>query len=371
MSIETKELLYQVRIFDATNQVVAVYDDLVEVSYRKQCNKVGMAVLTVPEGHAILDFLEDNLVIGIYIAYPFIVTSWVLEYEGLYRDRQIVTDENGNIYYLLFFPSMLEILSRYIVAWPNGITLRSEFSDYLIAGAVILVVQYNCTSYATTGNGRLRTATVIRGLSIDNIVPSSIKINYSVAGRNVLEILQEWLPLCNFDFDIIQNPSNPGSYHFHQYYGQLGTDRSAYVFFDLVLDNLDNANLFGDQMREKTKAIVGGAGVGSSRLYSLRTGDNSSATNEYEVFVDASTETVTVNLEEIGDARLGELKAMAKVSANVVNSEGYIYGRSYNHGDLVTVRIGDVSLVRKIDAVDVTFSQNQHSDIRLEFSNPS
>lgn len=372
MSVKIKEFLYQVRVYNFTNnQIMGVYDDLVEVSYRKQCNKIGMAVLTVPEGHAILDLLADDVTIGIYIAYPNETSlAWVLDYEGQYRDRQITTDNDGNVYYLLFFPSMMEILSRYIVAWPSGVTDRSDFSGQELAEIVNLVIKYNCSTFATTTNGRLRTATVIRSLYIGYPVTGSPVISYSVSGRNVLELLQEWAPLCNFDFDIIGYPGRPGDYYVKQYSGQLGTDRSTDVVFDLALDNLNGANMLGDRLREKTKAIVGGSGTGAARTYALRTGDNSSATNEYEVFVDASTETVTANLEAIGDTRLGELKATAKINASVVSSWRYVYGQSYFHGDLVTVQIGDVSVVRKIDAVDVSFSQNQHTDIRLEFANP-
>lgn len=376
-----KEVLYQVMVYDATNQVVAVYDDLVEVSYRKQVNKIGMAVLTVPEGHAILDQMADDVVIAIYIAYPYVPSSsspdtnyvrWKLDYEGLYRDRQIATDADGNIYYLLYFPSMMEILSRYIVAWPAGVDYRSTFSGYPLALTFNLIARYNCTVDATVANGRLRTATVIRGLYIGGAAAGSPSASYTVGNRNILELAQELAPICGFDFDVIPrtDAGYEGDYYFKQYAGQLGTDRSTSVFFDLALDNLSAANMLGDRLREKTEAIVGGAGVGADREYVLRTGDNSSATNEYEVFVDASAETDTDKLDAIGDARLGELKATAKVSASVFSSRGYVYGWHYVHGDLVTVRIGDISVVRKIDAVDVVFSQNQRADVRLEFANP-
>ncbi len=379
----SREMTYQVAVLDSTNQVVAVYDDLVEVSYRKQCNKIGMAVLTVPEGHAILDLVTDDVVINIYISFPYMSSwggaaygyyqRWQLDYEGLYRDKQIATDTDGNIYYLLYFPSMIEILSRYIVAWPAGVDFRSDFTGDYLSAIIGFIVRYNCSAYATTAAGRLRTATPIRDFDLGYVIATGVRVtSYSASGRNVLEILQELAPIAGFDFDIIPSTDvgEEGEYRLEQYLGQRGTDRSATMIFDLALDNLSAANMLGDRLREKTEAIVGGAGVGAARTYVLRTGDNSSATNEYEVFVDASAETDTDKLEAIGDARLGELKAIAKISASVISSRGYVYGLHYAHGDLVTVRIGDVSVVRKIDAVDVSFSQNQRSDVRLEFANP-
>jgi len=380
----SKEMGYLVAVLDDTNQAIAVYDDLVEVSYRKQCNRIGMAVLTVPEGHPILDLVADDVIINIYISFPYMASgpsrvtyayrqTWQIDFEGLYRDRQIATDTDGNIYYLLYFPSMIEILSRYIVAWPSGVDFRSDFTGEYLSAIIGFIVRYNCSSYATTANGRLRTATPVRDFDLGYVIATGVRVtSYSASGRNVLDIMQELAPIAGFDFDIIRSTDvgEEGEYRLEQYLGQLGTDRSTTMIFDLALDNLGSANMLGDRLREKTEAIVGGAGVGADREYVLRTGDNSSATNEYEVFVDASAETDTDKLEAIGDARLGELKAIAKVSASVISSRGYVYGQHYAHGDLVTVQIGDTSVVRKIDAVDVSFSQNQRVDVRLEFANP-
>jgi len=380
----SKEMGYLVAVLDATNQAIAVYDDLVEVSYRKQCNRIGMAVLTVPEGHPILDLVADDVIINIYISFPYMASgpsrvtyayrqTWQIDFEGLYRDRQITTDADGNIYYLLFFPSMIEILSRYIIAWPSGVDQRSMFDNWFLAFIVNWIVKYNCTASATTANGRLRTATVIRALDLSTVVLSGIRATTLTVGqRNVLELMQEFAPITGFDFDVIPNPTagHEGEYWMQQYEGQRGTDRSTTMIFDMALDNLSAANMLGDRLREKTEAIVGGTGQGTTRSFSLRTGDNSSATNEYEVFVDAAAEPTTEGMEAIGDARLGELKATAKVSASVISSRGYVYGQHYQHGDLVTVQIGDTSVVRKIDAVDVSFSQNQRVDVRLEFANP-
>jgi len=380
----SKEMGYLVAVLDDANQAIAVYDDLAEVSYRKQCNRIGLAVLTVPEGHPILDLVTDDVIINIYITFPYMASgpsrvtyayrqTWVVDFEGLYRDKQIATDANGNIYYLLYFPSMMEILSRYIVAWPGGVDGRSAFSGLSLAIVATQIVLYNCTDQATVANGRLRTATVIHDLFgyVGAIAGTPVR-DYTVGNRNVLDVMQELAPICGFDFDVVRRTTAgyEHEYFVKQYLGQLGTDRSTTMIFDMALDNLSAANMLGDRLREKTEAIVGGPGEGATRSFSLRTGDNSSATNEYEVFVDASAEPTTAKMEAVGDARLGELKATAKVSASVISSRGYVYGQHYRHGDLVTVQIGDTSVVRKIDAVDVTFSQNQRVDVRLEFANP-
>jgi len=378
-----KEMLYQVMVLDATNQVVAVFDDLVEVTYRKQINKVGMALLTVPDGHPLLDLIADDVLISIYISYPFkpapaygtffdYIQGWKLDFTGIYRDKQTATDSDGNIYYVLFFPSMMEILSRYIIAYPAGVIDKTTWEQPEETAVIANdIVRWNCTEEATVANGRLRTATRIRTLHDAGAIAGTPSVNYTASQRNVLEMLQEFAPICGFDFDVIERADvgHAGEYEVRQYLGQLGTDRSTSILFDMALDNIESANLNGDRLREKTKAIVGGPGVGADRLYEIRTGDNSSATNEYEVFVDASGELTTASMDSVGDAKLGELKARAQVSASVISSQRYLYRREYDLGDLVTVTLGDVSVVRKINAVDVRFSQSQQSDVRIEFAN--
>ena len=47
----TDEHRYQVRILDSTDKVEQVFDDLIAVYYKKEVNRVGLAVLTVPENH--------------------------------------------------------------------------------------------------------------------------------------------------------------------------------------------------------------------------------------------------------------------------------------------------------------------------------
>ena len=187
-------------------------------------------------------------------------------------------------------------------------------------------------------------------------------------GRNVLEVLQELAPISGFDFQVDKDSFTPSELWCEQAAGQLGTDKSANIIFDLNLDNVASANLNGDRLREKTVAIVGGQGQDSSRTFVTRTGDNHSATNDYEFFIDARTAGTTIELNTIGDAKLGELKARSQLNAGVAASFGYMYKRDYGLGDLVTVKFGNVSATRKIDRVEVKFDQDQRVDIQIGFA---
>lgn len=97
------EYLYQVRVYDTSDNVVAIYDDLTSVTYKKQVNRVGLAVLTIPEGHDLINYAVDDTLIEIWIAYPDFAPTfgwgliWVQDFMGLFRDRQIATDNDGNV----------------------------------------------------------------------------------------------------------------------------------------------------------------------------------------------------------------------------------------------------------------------------------
>jgi len=193
-----KEHLYQVRVFDASDNLIGIYDDLPMLSYRKQVNHVSLAVLTVPVNHPLIAQLADDLLIEIFISYkkvPAIVSEfgqqWTSDFLGLYRDKQTTTDADGNIYYLLYVPSVLEVLARYIIAYPAGVNDRTSWVGQQLAYIADNIVVFNCTASATTGNGRLRNATVIRSLSSVGAIGGTPVVNYTAHQRNVLEVLQE------------------------------------------------------------------------------------------------------------------------------------------------------------------------------------
>lgn len=370
------EYLYQVRVYDTSNNVVAIYDDLTSVYYKKQVNRVGLAVLTIPEGHSLLTYAVDDTLIEIWIAYQNVapVTGWgllwVQDFIGLFRDRQIATDNDGNVYHLLYVPGTMEVIGRYVSGYPAGIAGKSSWSASELATIVNDVVRWNCTAEATVANGRIRTAVVIRGLDDAGSIPGTPVVNYTVQpGRNVLEFIQELAPICGFDFDVRRNPAAPTTLECKQFAGQLGTNNSTSVIFDLSLDNCSGTSLDFDGLREKTLAIVGGQGEGAARYFVTRAGANYATTNDYEVFVDARDKEDAL-LNNFGDARLGELESRLQLRTTVQTSRGWVYRREYAHGDLATVNFAGFTEVKKISTTEVRFDQDQRAEIRLEFTEP-
>lgn len=366
------DYLYQCRIYDSSGNLVGLYDDLVSLQYKKIVNSIGMAVLTVRDTHPIISQLADDLLLNVYFTYRPQAVGEITDQQdfvGLYRDKQIATDTDGNTHYLLYFMGSIEVLNRNIIAFSAGTVNKSQWTGSSIDSIARTAVQYNCTSFATTANGRLRNAIVIRNLDSNTSSgrdPVTSGINYSAPYRNVLEVNQELAQLGGFDFDVVFDKANLGNaLHYQQFAGQLGTDKSTTIIFDLNLDNIQGANLNGERLKEKTVAIVGGQGQGSARVTAIRTGANRSASNDYEIFVDARSNTST-ELNSIGDAKMTELEARTSIDVDIAPSSGYVYRRDYGLGDLVTVSFAGTFVVKKINVVEVTFDQDQNTKIRIE-----
>lgn len=371
MNALRRETLYQVRLLDNDNHVFAIYDDLVAVQYKKHVNHIGMCILTVPEGHDILNHLVRDLLIEIHLFPPVGGIPWGRDFIGIFRDRQIATDANGNIYHLLYVPDTIEILSRYVVAWPAGSGGKNHWTGQQLAVIANDVVRWNCTAEATIANGRLRDATVIHGLEDAGAIGGTDVVDYSVSpGRNVLDFLQEIAPICGFDFDVDRNPSFPEDLYVRQYAGQLGTDRSADVVFDLSLDNISSASLSFDGLREKTIAVVGGRGEGEDRTFMIRSGVNYASNNDYELWVDGRDREFDDELAALGDAVLGGYAARIQLQSGVAASLGWIYKRDFEHGDLVTTQFAGFSAIKKIGTTDVRFDQSQRMVVQLELIEP-
>ena len=255
------------------------------------------------------------------------------------------------------------------MAYYAGTNNRSQWTGVSLAQIASDIVVRNCTATATTGTGRLRNASVIRNLQAGGIIGGTAAVNYSCAYKNVLDAVTELAIAGNFDFDILRVGGSPNILSFQEYAGQLGADKHATVIFDMALDNVVAASLDGGRLREKTVAIVGGVGEGSSRTISIRTGVNQSASNDYEIFLDARSNDST-ELPTLGDAKLAELQARAGIDIDIISSEGVVYRRDYGLGDLVTVSFDNVQETKKINVIEVTFDQSQEVKVRVEFVDP-
>jgi len=357
---------YYVEIRDSSGDLVAVYDDGISLNYVNRIKQIGMMIWTVPDGHGVLSQLVDDLFFRVFIGIRqkgfLTFTTWYDDFIGVYRDKQVTTDGNGNLYHMLYIPHANEVLSRSIIAFPAGTSNNSEFSSADIGTIIRNIVSDGVTSGVDAE--RLRNVDVVSGITSDVTVTTGTSISYACAWRPLLEVVQELAELADLDFAVVWDGSSGVTLRVKYYTDQLGDDLSDTVIFDLGLDNLGQASLNSTRMQEKTVAIVAGEGEGSSRSTSVRTGGNYSSTNSYEVFVDARGKDSS-ELNAFGDARLATFESVASVNARIFQTQGWLYRRDYSLGDLITVRFAGASETRKVSSVNVTFFQSGETEIRV------
>lgn len=359
---------FYIEVRDSSGALIGAHDDGISLNYVNRVNQIGMMIWTVPDGHAVLSQLVDDLYFLVRIGIPQVSTTpfafitWYDDFIGVYRDRQISTDEFGNLYHILYIPHANEVLTRSIVAFPSGTSGNSVFSAEDIGTIITNVVLDNVTSGVDAE--RLRSIDVIPGIASDVPPVVGTSIDYSCAWRPTPEVINELAELAVMDFAVVWENLSGVTLRVKYFTGQLGDDLSATVLFDLGFDNVGQSSLNSQRMQEKTVAIVAGEGEGAARDTAVRTGTNYSTTNSYEVLVDARGK-ASGELNAFGDARLSTLEAKTSVDAEIIQSQGWLYKRDYDLGDLVTVRFRDVAETRKIHFVSVTFQQDGRTSIKI------
>ncbi|MBC8093524.1 MAG: siphovirus ReqiPepy6 Gp37-like family protein [Pseudonocardia sp.] len=122
-----------------------------------------------------------------------------------------------------------------------------------------------------------------------------------------------------------------------------------------------------------TRVIVGGGGVGASRLFYL--GISAAAETEWarkrEMFVDARDTSDVPTLAERSTEALLEAAAQSAFELDSVEAEGMRYGIHYGLGDLVTVELlTGVSKVDRLGGVKVSASLDAGMTVQLVPGNP-
>jgi hypothetical protein len=354
---------------------VRQYDvtDFLSLDYSKRLNDVGLLNVELPGNHAAIAALEKDGQIEVWRYDDATGATPYCDFYGLYRARDRRTPRNNiNGIFMLKAVSQLHFLKRSILAFPAGENLRNDFTADPAETVLKLMVQYNATSSATTGNGRTRNAgTWAANISVETDAAAGSNITKSFAHRNLLEALQEVAVLGEVDFDLVKTGAQAWEF---RVYEPLGSDLTSVVKFSSTWDNLDEPSLTGNDIAEATVAIVGGLGVADARTFEVVTGPNYVAGyNDMEVFVQASNQ-VDGSLANAGTARLNELRARDDFRFGVLQNEAFRYGRDYCIGgvlgDLVSVFYHEGTSTKRIRGANVSVHPPTGSDpaelIRLD-----
>lgn len=360
--------IYRLDCYDTSGVLQKTLTDFTALSYTRRVNSPGVVQFGLRGDHPILASIADKWQIDVYRKPDG--QAWAREITGLVRMDKWTNAESSK--YSGFCNGLMDMLSYSVIAWYAGYANRSTFSAVEAETIMKTLITYNATTSATTGNGRKRTHTqsLFTGLSVEADGANGNVLTWNCMGDNLLETLQNLAKVGGGDFDLVKTSAT--TWQFRWYTGQLGTDRSATVKFALNLGNMANPEYTSNRTQEATAAIVGGQNDGSNRTFVTRTGTNYSASNDIEIFVNATDVDSTAGLNTRGDQKLSEAQAVQEFSFKVLQAPKTLYGVHYTLGDLVTAvnPFDGTEYTQKVQAVTVTLDDQGNENISVELSSP-
>jgi len=276
--------------------------------------------------------------------------EWYKEFEALHRRYEFYVREDGALVFESGGPGYNDLLRRRIIAAASGSAEASK------SGAAETVAKEYVDEQCEGGAG----SRAITGFTVEADGAHGDTNTLGRSNRNVLEVVQEVAELGGDEFAVVGTGS--GTFQFNWYDEQLGTDRSSEVIFALERGNMASPRLAVDRTDEVNAVRVGGKGEGTSRAYVWRTDStliDDSSWNRIEDFVNASNESTTAGLNQAGDKRLAEKAPLKKLTFDVLQVPGCLYGKHYFLGDKVTADFLGLSETKHVAQVTVTLSASE------------
>lgn len=331
-------------------------------------NDIGYCTFELNGAHASIPGLQNDSIILVKRRHNGYGVAWRTEFVGLYRKTQKAAPDTT--IFTAHCVGTLHLLRRSLVAYASGVGGKSTFSG--VAGESILktLVTYNATTSATTGNGRIRTRSMLpHVITVATDAAGGNAVSVSVSNENLLAALQKVARVAGGDFDL--NHTGGANYQFQWYLGQRGSDRTAgtiRVLFARKFGNMVDPRYEHDRIDEATVALVGGADIGTSRDYVVRTGNGYSSSNDIEVFADARqySKGNTAGLNIAGDIMLDRVKARESFSFTPQQVPSSAYGLHYFLGDKVQAEEFGITTTHKIIQVAFSLPQSGEEKIDLE-----
>lgn len=189
-----------------------------------------------------------------------------------------------------------------------------------------------------------------------NELPSSYatrtKIEAQFTGDYLSDALKSICDSADIGFKIIFDDNY--NFVFSPYTGEDRSYRQTvnpYVVFSPAFDNLKGTKYLNSNKTLKTTALIGGEGEGNARRYTSIVDPSYSGLYRRELFVDArdissdvdggklTNEQYIAQLKQRGNEKLSDKvnKVIQEVSADIITTENYQYGRDFFMGDIVQV----------------------------------
>jgi hypothetical protein len=359
---------FQVRLRNpVTGLLTAVLEDaggFQSLSIGSSVNGVGEGVLTLDGEDSRVALFVLDAVVEVWRANFELALPWYKEAVGLHRTQTRQSTQQGKKSFTSYFALPNDFLARRIIAYKakSAGAAKSGPADNVMKA----FVRENLGSLATTGNGRLATAT-LAGLTVQ--ADSSLGPQWvgSRAYRGLHQVLEEMAGTTSVDFTIVH--TGGVTWEFRTYYPQLGADRRHYsldafgknpagntpVVFDSATSTLQNA-VYSYNRRGEGNAVFA-LGQGEDEDRQVREVQNAVAIsaspwNRSEDSINASADNPTAaQLDAAAAGKLVERQATEKLGFQVMQQPTRFYGKHYFLGDRVTAIYEGMEVSKKITGI--------------------
>jgi hypothetical protein len=345
---------YRIDVLNAAGVRVAMLDDA-SFTYTKEVNGPGLLVLDLPaDDLAVAKFALKGEVL-VYRRLPDDGVDWYLDFAGPFLGFTFAKQADGLETFQARCPGINWHLGRRYVLFAAESANLTKFDAVTAEYAMKRLVNYNAAASATVVNGRKR-AGALTGctFTVQADGGAGNTISLACAWQNLLSVLQDIAAIGGGDFDLVRTAAL--TYQFRWYTGQLGTDRSATVLFDVLRGNLATPAYSYDLAGWKNVVLTAGQDSGAARATRVRQSADYDAAFDVEGYADGRQSSTDAALDSDGDDYLFAHRPTQEFRFTLTQSPSSLYGVHYFLGDLVSIRYRTALLVQKITAVTISKS---------------
>jgi hypothetical protein len=354
----------ELHVYSSVGVKQAIITDVLSVTSKRVVNDIDTIAIKVADTSSAISYLVYGAIIEYYRTDVENGIATYRENVGIIRYIRAVQLADTTYDIIAFGFNVL--LADRIVAYKSGLNNLSQFTAQPAETILKTLFNYNVGSNATTANGRYLDGR-LTGASTSATSGAGSSLSVSCSNQNLLLTMQKIQLNGGGDFAIIFTA--PTTYTFTWYTNQLGTDRTATIFFSISNGSLGSLSVENNRANDITATIVGGQGEGSARIITTRPATLPTGLDLRERFIDARNENTTAQYQAVGDGALRDALINRQViTAQILQSANLRYARDYNFGDIVTIVTPVGNVPRKIQSVVIENKSTGEEVIQIELA---
>ncbi len=372
---------YTIYVKNIFNQTIAVITEFYKLEYFRQEMGVGSLYLDLPlDKYGDINFEIDGR-LEVWRKTPHTEPKLVGDTQWLIRLVRKKIDEQGLNNFRITCHDAVDILNKRIVAYTNGTAYTNKGVDYADDVMKEVVRENFCDLVVDTSRDISDWFDVAES---ESLAPQ-VSLPNDIGFRIVRPILDE---LCELSlsagtyltYDVIYDQSLK-KFIFKTYVGQRGVDRSSTSQKRLIMSCVnDRTPILGrglsyissgiDALDERTFIYSGGKAEDKNTIYVTVADEeriSGSPFGRWEDFIDASDPENTSYSQKIAEAAkwLNHKQRIIEINGHIEQTEGILYGRDYDFGDIVGIQyLGSIYNIH-LDDLHVVVDENNKEEVTI------